>query len=178
MTPPNPLEWRAPIVVGRIGGAECVSDEGAGVLLDCFGLIHHRHPDVADLQAAASVVRELTGVMGGPPADLPAPDPLALDHPHAGPPQNFTLFFPSPTRNFGGVLKARTLKCARLEFSGCRVKHRRRWEVRRGSGEAGNRRGPKPTTTPTPNTQQPTHNNTQQPNTSQNWIGQKWIGQN
>ena len=45
---------------------------------DCFGMIHQRHPDVADqlvreldgnpqtpcLQAAASAVRELTGVMG------------------------------------------------------------------------------------------------------------------
>ena len=61
----------------------------------------------------------------------------------AGPPfpwtaQNFALFFSLSHRisffllslevfslNFGGVLKAGALKCARLEFSGCRVKPRR-----------------------------------------------------
>ena len=43
------------------------------------------------------------------------------------PPQNFVLFFLSGvfSWNFGGVLKTKTLKCARLEFSGCRVKPRR-----------------------------------------------------
>ena len=67
-----------------------------------------------------------------------------LDHPSHGPPfpwtaQNFALFFfPLPPQNsffsslsgcllveFWWCLKARTLKCARLEFSGCRVKPRR-----------------------------------------------------
>ena len=50
--------------------------------------------------------------------------------------QNFALFFPSPAHkirsflpslgvfswNFGGVSSAGALKCARLEFSGCRVR--------------------------------------------------------
>ena len=68
------------------------------------------------------------------PLDRPSPGPpLPLDRP------KFRSFFSLSRRkirsflpslgvfslNFGGVLKTKTLKCARLEFSGCRVKPRR-----------------------------------------------------
>ena len=69
------------------------------------------------------------------------PEPRKSGGPKGGGPEgwgarNFALFFPSPATkfvlffpllvvlswNFGGVQSAGTLKCARLEFSGCRVR--------------------------------------------------------
>ena len=68
---------------------------------------------------------------------------FGLDRPSPGPPfpwtaQKFALFFPLPPQfsffpslsggllvEFWWCLKTRTLKCARLEFAGCRVKPRR-----------------------------------------------------
>ena len=58
---------------------------------------------------------------------LPQLDPPHLDSPPPDSPK-FRVFFPSPATfpffhwNFGGVRSAGALKCARLEFSGCRVR--------------------------------------------------------
>ena len=65
----------------------------------------------------------------------PPRDPIPLDRPKLrvfffdpSPAPIFRFFFSSLgvfSWNFGGVWSAGTLKCARLEFSGCRVKPRR-----------------------------------------------------
>ena len=120
------------------------------------------------------------------------------------------LFFPSLVSLFrgifGGVWSAGALKCARLEFSGCRVKPRRppKPETTTTTQHPNNthqqhstqQTHSKQTQNNTQKTQQHTttqtskktnntettpktnHNNTKKNGLAKNWIGQNWIGQN
>ena len=107
-------------------------------------------------------------------------------------PPQFSFFLPSPGGpfvEFWCCLKRRALKCARLEFSGCRVKPRRQRdrknemgaregkknEILGGPAEGGSCAGGGPEG---PNQQPPTttQHTTTQP-TTQKWIGPNWMTQ-
>ena len=113
---------------------------------------------------------------GAPKAGAPKAGAPKAGAPKAGPCPATVSFLPSSLGSFRGIGGVESRKCARLEFSDCRVKphfvRRREWSRGRGRTE-GRSRGEPTKILNTHRTDTPQHNTTQHNNdtpTPQRWI--------